>query len=288
MDSQTAVKIFIPVTVGLIMFALGLGLTVKDFMRVFEQPKAAAIGLLSQLFLLPLGGFICAWSFGLGPEMAVGMIILSACPGGAHSNLYSYLAKGDTALSVTLTAISGVITIFTLPLVVYLATKVFATESDAIELPILDTMFQILVVTGIPMGVGMLFRAKASAFATKIEPWVKGLAVFILLFIITAAVAMQFEQVKDFAKMVGWAVVTLNLSTMVLGWGASKIGGLDLRQTLTVIIEVGLQNSALAVNVAMNLLGSTVIAVPAIVYSLLVYFTGGVVVLYGRRTIREI
>ena len=134
----------------------------------------------------------------------------------------------------------------------------------------------------------MLFRAKASAFATKIEPWVKGLAVFILLFIITAAVAMQFEQVKDFAKMVGWAVVTLNLSTMVLGWGASKIGGLDLRQTLTVIIEVGLQNSALAVNVAMNLLGSTVIAVPAIVYSLLVYFTGGVVVLYGRRTIREI
>ena len=89
MDSQTAVKIFIPITVGLIMFALGLGLTVRDFVRVVEKPKAVAIGLLSQLLLLPLGGFLCAWSFGLGPELAVGMIVLTACPGGAHSNLYS-------------------------------------------------------------------------------------------------------------------------------------------------------------------------------------------------------
>ena len=282
MESNAAVQYFLPFTIAMIMLAMGLGLCADDFRRIGADPRGVAVGAFGQLILLPILGFVTAWAFRLGPELAVGIVILTACPGQAHSNLFTNLARGDTALSVTLTALTGVVTIVTLPFVVFLGVSVFGADGE-VRLPVGRTIVELILTVGAPLAVGIVVRSVAPSFSIKIEPIIKGFAVVLLLVIVAGSVARQSSQVLEFAHDVGAAVLILNLVGLLAGAGLARSAGLPERQVVTVAIEVGVQNSALAVMIAMTLLGSTLIAVPAIVYSLLVYLTSSLVVLAARR-----
>ncbi|MGK7932168.1 MAG: bile acid:sodium symporter family protein, partial [Microcystaceae cyanobacterium] len=150
MESNFLTAVFLPLALFIIMLGMGLGLTIKDFTRILVDPKAVIIGLIAQLILVPLTGFLLASLFPLSPELAVGVVIIAACPGGATSNLITYLVKGNVALSITLTAISSVITIFTIPFLINLSMQQFMGEGVAFQLPFLTTVIKIAVITFIP------------------------------------------------------------------------------------------------------------------------------------------
>lgn len=281
-EQSVAVQYFLPFTIAMIMLAMGLGLLVDDFRRVFDKPRAVLIGLGAQVLLLPMLGFAVAFSFGLRPELAVGVVLLTACPGGAHSNLYASFARGDVALSVTLTAISGFITIVTIPPLVRLATTLFAAGGEVPELPILDTTMRIFVIMAIPVLLGMLIRARSEQWAGRLEKVVKGFAVVLLVLIVVGSIARQSENVAEFAKQAGVPVLVLNVVAMLIGYAMAAGARLSRPQRRTITLEVGIQNGALAFALAAGLLESITVAIPAILYSILVYFTGAVVVADGR------
>lgn len=232
--------------------------------------------------MLPALGFAVAFGFGLGPELAVGLVLLTACPGGAHSNLYASLARADVALSVTLTAVSGFITILTIPPLVRLATMVFATGGEVPELPILDTTIQIFAVMALPVTLGMLIRARSDRWARRFEKVVKAIAVVLLALIVVGSIARQSENVLEFAQQAGIPVLLLNVVAMLIGYGMAHAARLSRPQRRTITLEVGIQNGALAFALAAGLLDSVLVAIPAILYSILVYFTGTAVIADGR------
>lgn len=281
MNTESLVHLFLPTTLAMIMLAMGLGLTRTDFKRLAEKPKAAVTGLACQMVLLPLCGFLVAWAFGLRSELAVGLVVLTACPGGAHSNLFTNLARGDTALSVTLTAVSGVLTVVTIPLIVSISLAVFASGESHLSLPIGETISKVLGLMAVPIAVGMALRARSERYARIMEKFVKSVAVFLLVVLIAGAVARQASRLGELAQEVGLPVVVLNIGTMLLGFGVTRLLALPGRQTIAIVMEVGIQNSALAVGLTMSFFGGEY-AVPAIVYSLFVYLTGFLIVLVGR------
>lgn len=281
-EQSVAVQYFLPFTVAMIMFAMGLGLVADDFRRIFEKPRAVVIGLAAQLMALPALGFVVAFVFGLGPELAVGLVLVSACPGGAHSNLYASLARADVALSVTLTAVSGFITILTIPPLVRLATTVFATGGEVPPLPIIDTTIQIFVVMAIPVALGMFIRLRSERWAGRLEKVVKLLAVLLLALIVVGSIARQSDNVLAFAQQAGLPVFTLNVCAMLIGYALAAAARLSRPQRRTITLEVGIQNGALAFALAAGLLDSVLVAIPAILYSILVYFTGALVIADGH------
>jgi BASS family bile acid:Na+ symporter len=281
-EQSIAVQYFLPFTIAMIMFAMGLGLVADDFRRIFDKPRAVLVGLAAQVVLLPVLGFAVAFGFGLRPELAVGVVLLTACPGGAHSNLYASFARADVALSVTLTAVSGFITIVTIPPLVRLATTVFATGGEVPELPILDTTLRIFAVMAVPVVLGMLIRARSERWARRLETLVKGVAIVLLALIVVGSIARQSDNVAEFARQAGVPVLVLNVTAMLVGYGMAALARLSRPQRRTMTLEVGIQNGALAFALAAGLLDSVAVAIPAILYSILVYFTGTVVIADGR------
>lgn len=288
MSTDTIVQLFIPTALATIMFAMGLGLIVADFRRIVERPRAVAAGAVAQLLVLPALGFATAFAFGLPTPLAVGMVLLTACPGGPSSNLYSHMAGGDTALSVTLTALSGLVTIVTIPLITNLALVVFAGEGQVVQLPVLDTIGRIFIVVGLPLAVGMVVRAKRAALAERMEPVVKRIAVVLLTILVIGAVAKEASQIAGFVAIAGLPVVVMNATGMVLGLGLALALALPPRQTVTITIEVGMQNAAMAIGIATGLLGSTEIAIPAVIYALVAYVTCAIAGVAGYRWLRRI
>jgi BASS family bile acid:Na+ symporter len=285
MESNFLTAVFLPLALFIIMLGMGLGLTVSDFKRIFVDPKAVILGLLAQLILLPVVGFILAGLFPLTPELAVGLMILAACPGGPTSNLMTYLAKGNVALSITLTAISSLITVFSIPLVVNLAMQSFLGTAAALQLPFLTTVLQIAVITIIPVSLGMLLRAKAPGLAARIETWVKWLSLFFLGLIIVALLVKERANVGRFFVQVGWVTLALMVITMALGYGLATLTKLDTRSTTAITIEIGLQNGTLAITIASasTFLNNPEMAIPAAIYSLLMFAVCGAFAWWAQR-----
>ena len=281
MNTESLVHLFLPTTLAMIMLAMGLGLTLTDFKRLAEKPRAAVTGLSCQLILLPLCGFLVAWAFGLRSELAVGLVVLTACPGGAHSNLFTNLARGDTALSVTLTAVSGVLTVVTIPLLASMAIAAFASGESDLSMPVGETIGKVLGLMAVPVALGMAVRARSEKYASLMEKIVKSVAVLLLVVLIVGAAGRQASRLGELAQEVGLPVVVLNIGTMLLGFTLTRLLALPGRQTIAIVMEVGIQNSALAVGLTMSFFGGEY-AVPAIVYSLFVYLTGFLIVLIGR------
>ena len=280
MESNFLTAVFLPFALFIIMLGMGLGLTVKDFTRIFVEPKAVIIGLIAQLIIVPVVGFLLAIFFPLSPELAVGVVILAACPGGPTSNLVTYLVKGNVALSITLTAISSLVTVFTIPLVVNLAMQQFMTESVALQLPFLKTVIQIAVITLIPVSLGMLTHHYAPTLAATIEKKVKWLSLFFLGLIIVGLLLKERENVSSFFLQVGGVTLTLNVLTMVLGYGLSVLTGLNRECAKAITVEVGIQNGTLAILIASTptFLNNPNMAIPAAVYALLMFVTSGIFV----------
>ncbi len=285
---QTILTTFmLPGSLFIIMLGLGLALRIADFKRIITYPKAIFIGIINQMVLLPLVGFAIATFLNLEPELAVGLMILAACPGGVTSNLYSHLSNGDTALSVTLTAISSIISIITIPLIINFGLVQFMSENKEIHLPVIKTIVQIMSITIIPIALGMLIRFKNPDFATKMEKSVKIASAIILFVIVLGVIGVEREKMPGHFKRVGIAVILLNIFTMLVGFYSAKLGKLSLPQSITIALESGLQNGTLGIVIAISILFNTEMSIPAAVYSLVMFITGGFIVWrFGREKSR--
>jgi bile acid:Na+ symporter, BASS family len=260
-----------------------MSLTLGDFRRVIVAPRAKLLGLTNQLLLLPVVAFALALAFRLPPELAVGLMLVAACPGGPTSNIITHLSRGDTALSVTLTAVASVITVFTIPLVVGLAMGHFLAADAAIALPFGRTVLQLVIVTILPITLGMLVHAARPTLTARLSGPMNILSILFLALVILAAVLKEEDLGRQFREA-GPAVVALNLTTMTLGFLTAAWLGLPTRQRLTISIESGIQNGTLALAIALGILDSARLAVPAVVYSLFMFATGGLMILtFGRR-----
>lgn len=286
MEASTLTSIILPLSLALIMMGMGMSLEGADFGRVLRLPKAVGVGLMGQLLLLPLVAFGVVWSFQVAPLLAVGFMIIAASPGGVTSNLFTHLARGDVALSVTLTAVASVITVFSIPLVVNVALSVFGQAGADFTLPIGQTIAKVAMITVLPIVVGMFIRANAPRFAQRTEGLVKLLSLVFLVMLIIMIVAKESTMIAENMVTLGPLVLGLNVSTMLLGYALAKFSGLDERQVVSTMIEVGIQNGALAIVIATTLLNSPTMAIPAVIYSLLMFMSAGVVVLWRARTAR--
>jgi len=276
-DIQT-IQLSLSIAVGIIMLGMGLSLTLRDFTRIKDQPKAVLVGLVNQLLLLPFIGLGLAYLFGLEKEVAVGLMLIAACPGGPVSNLISNLARGDLALSITLTAITSMITVFTIPIVVNYALVHFMDGGDEIRIDFWETVFKILMVTIVPVSIGMTLYKYFPKAALKMQNPVKIISATLLAILITGAFIANKEQLMDALPKVGPATLGLNVVTMALGFFSGRWFKLQYKERVSISVECGIQNGALALFIgSMGVMGnySAVLMAPA-VYGILMFFTGGI------------
>jgi BASS family bile acid:Na+ symporter len=285
MQSNLFTAVLLPLALAIVMLGMGLSLVPEDFKRITRYPKAVSVGTVCQVLLLPLVGALITLVVPMQPAIAVGLIVLAVCPGGPSSNLVTYLAKGDVALSVTLTAVSSIITVFTIPLFTNLALQHFLGKSAAIALPIGSTMLQIFLITLLPTAIGMAIRQQFPNTARRLEKQMSRFAVGLLALIIVLLLVREGNKLPGFLVQVGIGVVLLNLLAMLAGFLAGKLFRLSLAQQICIAIEVGIQNGTLAITITAGLLNNPDMAVPAAVYSLLMYVTGFGAILYGRQAI---
>lgn len=285
MQSNLFTSVLLPLALAIVMLGMGLSLVPEDFKRITRYPKAVAVGTVCQVLLLPLIGTLITLIVPMQPEIAVGLLVLAVCPGGPSSNLITYLAKGDVALSVTLTAVSSIITVFTIPLFTNLALQYFLGKNAAIALPIGTTILQIFLITLLPTAIGMAIRYQFPDTARRLEKQMSRLAVGLLALIIVLLLVREGSKLPGFLVQVGVGALLLNLLTTLAGFLAGKLFRLPLAQQICIAIEVGIQNGTLAIAITAGLLNNPDMAVPAAVYSLLMYVTGFGAILYGRKSI---
>ncbi len=271
-------SVVIPICLFLIMMGMGLSLVVNDFARVVKYPKAVSIGLSNQLLILPLIGFALANIMPLAPEYAVGVMLLVLCPGGTTSNLFTYLAKGDVALSVTMTAIASVITVFTIPFVLNASLIHFMGAGSEFQLPVVKTMVSLMVITIVPIGIGMLIRRFAPKVAAKSQIWVSRFGVTFLALLVVFLSYVQRDILVEAILATGPVSLILNLTTMALGYFMSKWFGLNLAQRTSITLEIGLQNSTLSIFMALTLLANYKMSFTPAIYTLIMFFTAGILV----------
>ena len=269
-------SVIIPICLFLIMMGMGLTLVTNDFKRVLKYPKAVGIGLTNQLILLPILGFALANIMPLRPEYAVGVMLLVLCPGGTTSNLFTYLAKGDVALSVTMTAIASVITVFTIPIVLSFSLIYFMGSGSAFELPVLKTVLTLVLLTIVPISIGMLIKRYAPRVADRSQVYVSRFGVLFLTFLVLFLGYVQRDIIVDAFIATGPVSIILNLLTMALGYYSSKWFGLNLAQRTSVTLEVGLQNSTLSIFMALTLLSNYDMSMMPAIYTLVMFLTAGI------------
>ncbi len=265
------------------MFGMGLSLVVDDFKRIFVAPKAIITGLVNQLILLPLMGFLLISIFTLPPEIAIGVIILAACPGGPTSNLITHLAKGDTALSVSLTAISSFITLLTIPFIINLGLQTVLGQNTDIQLDVLQTIAQVFVIVIIPVSLGMLIKAKKASFAGKMEKPVRIASAVVFVLVLVGVIIKERANIIPYFQKAGMVTLMLNVATMGLGLLSARILRLSFRQGISISIESGIQNGTLAITIAVALLANSTYAIAAATYSLLMFLTGAIVIFWSLR-----
>lgn len=267
----------------IIMLGMGLSLQMADFKRIVLYPKAIVIGLTNQLIVLPLVGFLIAVCVPMQPEIAVGIMILAACPGGPTSNLISFMAKGNLALSVSLTALSSVITILTIPFIVAFSSQYFLDVGQEVQLNILQTIGQIFVIVVIPIVIGMVIRNWKPDFAAKMGKPVRIASGVVLALIIIGLVIKERANFGAYLEQAGIATFLLNVITMSLGYFSAKIFRLSTPSAISISIESGIQNGTLAITIAVVMLQNTSFAIAPAVYSLLMFLTGGVMIYFFNK-----
>ena len=263
----------LPIALAVIMTVLGLALTPADFRRVIVFPRGVAIGLSNLIVISPLLAFAVAEAYALEPALAVGLVILGAAPGGTTANMLTHLARGDTALSITLTAISSVAAVITVPLYLELATNHFGAGGFDDDVGMGGVVARVLLITVIPLALGMYIRSRSPERVAEIEPRARVIALALFLAVVIGAVISEYERVIDNLDDVAAAAVTLNVAAMAVAFTISRVARLDDRQSTAIAIELGIHNATLAIAVAATI--STVLTIPAAVYSAFMFITAG-------------
>lgn len=282
MQGDLLTTVALPVMLGFIMFSLGLGLTAADFARIARQPRALGVGVFCHFVLLPAACFALLHLFGLGGVLAVGFMIVAACPTGTTSNLLTYLARGDVALALSFTAVASVLTIFTLPLIVAWSLEYFLGAQQAVDLPIGRMMGQILLMLGVPVSLGMLVRRLAPQPAQRFEPIATGVSTVCFVLIVIAALVKSWPLLRENFATIAPLAIVLNVGMLLGGFALAWLARLDRRQSVTLGIETAVQNATLAIVIGSTVLQQDALAVPGAIYGILMY-TGGLAFAFGMR-----
>ncbi len=272
MDSPFLISVVLPGAIGVIMFSLGLTLTREDFRRVLVAPRGVAIGMLNLALISPLLALAMAELFALPPELAVGLVLLGASPGGMMANMLTHLSRGDTALSVTMTAISSIGATITVPLFLSLAIDHFDATGIG-DVSMLGVVARVFVITIVPVAIGMEMRRRRPAQIAIVYPRVRRVSLALFALVVLGAIASEYDTVGENLAEVAGAALALNVAAMTLSFAISKLARLDDRQSTAIALELGIHNSALAIAVAAPL--AVDVSIPAAVYASFMLFTGG-------------
>ena len=265
-------SVFLPLAIAFIMFSLGLNLRISDFTRIFTQPKDLIIGLFSQIIILPIVAFILIIFYpNLPVELAVGVMILAAVPGGATSNFFTSLAKGDVALSISLTAITSLICIISIPFIaVYSYSFFVGTE---INVSILQKSLELFAIVTVPTILGMLVNNFFNSFASSFESKAKIISIVLLALVIIGAVIKYQSDVMNYFKQAGLITLILNILMMIIAFYIGKFFASSIKKAKTFVFELGLQNGTIAIFVADSIFGGGAFIIPAATYSLIMFLT---------------
>ncbi len=272
MDLLTNVGL--PISLAIIMLSLGIKLEVADFRRVLSRGYPFAIGAICQVVLLPVAAFLTVKLFGFPPEIAVGFMLLSFCPGGVTTNVLTKLAQGDVALSVSLTAVISLLSILTVPILAAWSITHFMGQ-DAPEVSISGLAFAMFLITTLPVAIGVGVRHLATRFANRIEPLLSKLAIILFILIVLAALTGNWQLFVDNLGLMGAGLVSLNIALLLIGLGLARVARLSWNESKTISIEVGIQNSTIGITLAALITGTesgfSPLALPAAVYGITMY-----------------
>lgn len=282
MESSIITTLLLPIALGIVMLGLGLSLTVADFARVVRYPKAVLIGLFIQTVVLVAGAYVIARLAALPPELAVGLMLLAASPGGATANIYSHLAHGDVALNITLTAINSLLALVTLPLIVDAALVHFLGQDQYVPPPT-RKVIEVAAIIVLPVLIGMALRAGLPKVAAALEKPIRLFAVLVLVAVIGAAIVAEWERLPGFIAAVGAACLAFNLLSMAIGYGLPRLLDLPRSQAIAISLEIGIHNGTLAIFIALNVLQNATMSVPAAVYSIIMFVTASAFTLWLNR-----
>ncbi|MGC4994804.1 bile acid:sodium symporter family protein [Nocardia salmonicida] len=269
MNSSGLITVGLPIALAIIMFGLGLTLTTGDFRRIGREPKAVLVALVLQIFVLPAIAFGLVTFFGLDPLLAVGVMLLAASPGGTTANLFSHLFRGDVALNITLTAINSILAVVTIPIITNFAIAHFGVAGD-VGLQF-GKVLQVIAIVLIPVAVGMIVRRFTSTFAARADRPVRIFSIVVLALVSIGALVSERDNVADYARQVGLVTGLFCLSSLALGYAGARILKLGRPQAIATSMEVGIHNTTVALTIAISVLGSTEVAIPSAVYSILMY-----------------
>ena len=279
--------IVLPVALAFIMFALGLGLTFADFARVARQPRDFLIGVASQLILLPAVAWLLVSVWSLPPELALGVMIIAAAPGGVTSNILTALARGDVALSISLTAVISLVCVVTIPLIVVFAHDRLMDGSATGDVSVAKTAISVFVIVTVPVTVGLLVRHFAAGFSRRVEPAARHISTVLFIIVLAGAIYQERANIVTYFAQAGLITLTLNLVMMVLAYCIARLFASGPRQRITISMECGLQNGTLAIAVAAILFGGGLVAVPAATYSLIMFATALIYVAIARQSVKQ-
>ena len=272
----------LPAALAFIMFALGLGLTFDDFARVAKRPRDFIVGALSQIILLPAVAFLLVSLWRLPPELALGVMIIAAAPGGVTSNILTAFARGDVALSISLTAVVSLLSVVTIPIVVVFAYSQFVGGDMGGQVSVAKTALSVFAIVTVPVLLGVGLRRIAESFARRFEPLASKISTILFVLVLAGAVYQERENVVHYLAQAGLITLALNVAMMVLAYFIARVFATGTRQRIAISIECGLQNGTLAIAVAVLLFGGGLATVPAATYSLIMFVTALIFVAFLR------
>lgn len=285
MESSPLISAGLPIALFIIMIGIGMTLTIRDFRQVAVYPKGMIVGTVAQILVMPLIAFMLATLLAVPPAIAVGLVIIAACPGGTTSNLFVLLSRGNIALSIVLTVSASLITILTLPLFTNIALQHYMGTEEDIVLPVWKTVGMLIGIVLFPVAIGMVVRTRKPEVARKAESIVSIFGGIVLAVLIVALVYGVRDQIWELLKQAGPATILLNLAGIGLGLAVGRMAGLTQRESLAVAVELGVKNGTIALMVTLTLLESSAMSIPAAVYGVLMFPIGFVLAMYGRSII---
>ena len=275
--------VVLPLSLAFIMFSLGLALKSSDFTRVIKQPKDFLIGAFSHIIILPLVALIIVMLWPLSPELAVGVMLIAAAPGGATSNIITSFAKGDVALSVSLTAIISLLCVITIPIIVLFSLNILMDTSTVKSISIGDIAIKMFLIVTVPVIIGMLFRKFLSSISISFEPLAKKISAVLFVLVLLGAIVAEKDNVVSYFAQAGLVTLVLNLLMMFIAFYIGKLFASGISQQKTITVECGLQNGTLAIVVATTLFDGGLYLIPAATYSLIMFFTSLIYVYFARQ-----
>ena len=275
--------VILPLALAFIMFVLGLGLTTSDFLRVIKQPRDFLVGSLSQIILLPVIAFILVKVWSIAPELAIGVMIIAAAPGGVTSNLLTSFAKGDVALSISLTAIISLLCVVTIPFVVLTSADLLGESNIVQDISLLSMSRDMFLIVTVPVILGMLLRKVSTVIALKFEPIAKKISIFLFVLVLLGAIAAERENVISYFAQAGLITFALNVIMMFVAFYIAQLLATGIKQKKCITIECGLQNGTLAIFVATSVFEGGMYVIPAATYSLIMFLTSLIFVYFVRK-----